>query len=163
MALKFGLVLVNAVCLIYFAFKTDYAPLVFCARLPSTISSWKGALAKISNIRTNTTMFEYIRKWFRDKDFLIGFVGWFALNMGLLILDVIASNFIDTNWWDPGRSFIIVTVLNIIALIASAFIRPRIALGILVAFAFTFAISICLGCVFAITCFIMLNSYGWNW
>lgn len=103
------------------------------------------------------------RKWFRDKDFLIGFVGWFILNIGFLILIVIAWNFVDTYSWIPGGIFVIVLAANIITPIASAFIRPRIALGILVAFALAIAISIGLGCIFAITCFFMIGSNGWNW
>jgi hypothetical protein len=81
----------------------------------------------------------------RDKrvDFWAGFVGWFVGN-GLLVL--ITATVLDPNL-RAGASAVLV-LLNIGALIAAAVVRQYVAMGIALAFAAAFALTVLEGVFF---------------
>jgi hypothetical protein len=98
----------------------------------------------------------YMTRSEKVLDFVIGFVGSFLLN-GLLygcsysILTAMSSNITDT--LVALLLGLLPLLLNIAALILSAFTRRWIALGILVAFALVLVGVLLLGLVFYVICF----------
>ena len=105
------------------------------------------------------------------KDFLIGFFGWFILNVlvgvALTVALTGASSFIitaagNTSMGDVFTVFSVLLncipfVLNIAALLFFVFTRHWIALGMLGAFGASLLIALCATVVFAAICFSALG------
>ncbi|NUM43199.1 MAG: hypothetical protein HUU38_00720 [Anaerolineales bacterium] len=107
----------------------------------------------------------------KRKDFWIGFLGWFVLNivMGLLgfavslVLTPLASNVdFETSTTIMNSLSLLVSclpfVINIGLMVYFAFTRSQIAMGMLAAFGVVLFISICLGIIATAACFVVLGS-----
>ena len=93
------------------------------------------------------------KKWYQDKEFWYGFVGWFVGN-GIAWVLMYFSNISVAD-----KSFYLVLLLNIGALIYFASKKLRIALGMLAAFSLSLAVAICLGIFALVACFRSLGAY----
>ncbi len=92
------------------------------------------------------------KKWYQEKDFWYGFVGWFVGNgIGWVLTSASPYSYANT-------LLILVLLLNIAALIFFAFKKPRIAFGMLAAFGLGLAVAICLGIFALVACSIILGS-----
>jgi hypothetical protein len=86
-------------------------------------------------------------KWYQEKDFWYGFIGWFVGNgIGWVLTSASSYRYADT-------LLILVLLLNIGALIFFAFKKRRIALGMLAAFCLSLSPILCLGLFFIAACF----------
>ncbi len=86
-------------------------------------------------------------KWYQDKDFWYGFVGWFVGNgIGWVLTSASPYSYANT-------LLILVLLLNIGALIFFAFKKPRIAFGMLTAFSLSLVVVIVLAIYIFVTCF----------
>lgn len=107
------------------------------------------------------------------RDFWIGFIGWFVVNVCVGAAQAAL-------FWGLGTTFLndttgtgsnllgylssslgcLVFLANIGALIFFAFRRKQIALGMLVAFGVSIAISLLLGVIAMIACFVIIGQYN---
>lgn len=105
------------------------------------------------------------------RDFWIGFIGWWIFNIlagGLNFALVYLSSTVSLGNSDletlvgylPSVVGCLVFLLNIGALIFFAFRRKQVALGMLVAFGVSIAISILIGVIAMIACFVILGQYN---
>ncbi len=104
-------------------------------------------------------------------DFLIGFFGWFIINtlLGILQIGILAGLSATFEGTANGEQIIgmiglviscIPLILNIGVIIYFAFTRYWIALGALLAFAFSLLLVVLLFIFFLVACFILIFSIG---
>lgn len=105
------------------------------------------------------------------RDFWIGFIGWWVFNLLAGGVNVALSfglpNLFPNNdtlttlfGYLPTVLGCLVLLLNIGAIIFFAFRRKQIALGMLVAFGVSIAISILLGIIAMVACFVIIGQYN---
>jgi hypothetical protein len=109
------------------------------------------------------------------RDFWIGFIGWWVFNLifgGLEFAIIFGIALIGPTSVGPSSNYSTLTTVlinglgclvllaNIGALIFFAFRRKQIALGMLVAFGVSIAISILIGVIAMVACFVILGQYN---
>jgi hypothetical protein len=105
------------------------------------------------------------------RDFWIGFIGWWIFNIIAGVLNFALTYVSITVFQDnsdlanligylPTAFGCLVLLLNVGALIFFAFRRKQIALGMLVAFGVSIAISLLIGIIAAVACFVILSQYN---
>jgi len=113
----------------------------------------------------------------KTVDFLIGFVGWFILNVifwGLAVLITsLTTGLFPLDYTNPDAINSYTTIQNVLTIVLGclpllinigliiffAFRRKWIAFGMLSAFGGLLIITICLGIIATVACFVMLNQY----
>ncbi|MBI1877616.1 MAG: hypothetical protein HYR94_05195 [Chloroflexi bacterium] len=119
----------------------------------------------------NLTRKTYTTRNEKTVDFLLGFGGWFVLNIALTGIGyglILLLATINPDWYysDAYTSFISLLsfvasclpfVINIGAILYFALTRYWIALGALAAFAASLLLAICLGTVIGVICFTALS------
>jgi hypothetical protein len=111
----------------------------------------------------------YTTRTEKTLDFLIGFIGWWVLNLLLTAVQygvlVGATSLTDTTGPLapilanlPTLISLLGLVLNIVLIIALAFVRHWIALGLLAGFASALLLVLCLGIVVGVACLVILGS-----
>ncbi len=106
----------------------------------------------------------------KRKDFWLGFIGWFVLNGILFGLSYLASTLLTnvtfpTDMTNVGDVIMglysllgcLPLILNIGLMIFFAFTRAQIALGMLTAFGIMLFITVCLGILATVACFVLLG------
>jgi hypothetical protein len=106
------------------------------------------------------------------RDFWIGFIGWWIFNIIAGLIQFGLAYGVSMLPYNPDATFYtifntlpsvlgcLVLLLNIGALIFFAFRRKQIALGMLVAFGVSIAISLLIGIIAAVACFVILGQYN---
>lgn len=106
----------------------------------------------------------------KRKDFWRGFIGWFGLNIVMALIGVGVSLWIAPNlsaqdfnttatiynYLSIGLSCLPL-LINVGLIVIFAFTRSQIAMGMLTAFGVALFISICLGIIATVACFVMLG------
>lgn len=101
------------------------------------------------------------------RDFWIGFIGWWVFNVcaGAMLYGIgYGSSMLAAHYSYDDTLFLVsvscfgclVLLINIAALIFFAFRRKLIALGMLVAFGASIAISLLAGIIYMVACFIIV-------
>ena len=86
------------------------------------------------------------------RDFWLGFAGVIVVNIVMLIIvSALSPAAYDGNW--SNQLNLVPWVVNIGGLILFAFIRPRVAIGILLAYGIAFGLAILAGIFLAVLCF----------
>lgn len=106
------------------------------------------------------------------RDFWLGFIGWFVLNIGMAVLGVVGSFALvplmsDMVFEDATtlmNTLSVVTsclplLINLVLLVFFAFTRAQVAFGMLAAFGVSLLITICLGVIATAACFVLLSGY----
>ena len=107
-------------------------------------------MSEKSSEHDETTESPKTKKWYQEKEFWYGFVGWFVGNG---IAWVLIS---ETSSYKYAATLSnIVLLLNIGALIYFAFKKRGIALGMLAAFGLSLAVVVLLGLFFLAICFVI--------
>jgi hypothetical protein len=111
----------------------------------------------------------YTTRTEKTLDFLIGFVGWWVLNLVLTAVQygvlMGSATFMDTSSPLapilanlPTIVSLLGLVLNIVLIIGLAFVRHWISLGLLAGFASALLLVLCLGIVVGVACLVILGS-----
>lgn len=108
----------------------------------------------------------------KRRDFWIGFIGWFILNIALgvigFLISLVMTPMISNMDFETGSSLYntvslilscLPLLLNVGLMVLFAFTRSQIALGMLTAFGVALAITICLGVIATAACFVILSGY----
>lgn len=106
----------------------------------------------------------------KRKDFWRGFIGWFVLNIVMALIGVgasvlIAPNMNTVDFGTAATAFNYLSIflsclpllINVGLIVIFAFTRSQIAMGMLAAFGVALFISICLGIIATVACFVMLG------
>lgn len=113
---------------------------------------------------------EYMGPEERRRDLIIGFVGWWVVNILLtLVQGLVYSQLVRVQSEDSGVQTLVTLatgiaalvpwVVNIGGLIYFALTRSRIALGALAAFGVAALIVVCLGLLVAAACFVLTQQH----
>jgi hypothetical protein len=89
----------------------------------------------------------------RDRDFQLGCLGWFVVNVTLYIAIGFIAQLISARDFVSTVLFVLPFAANLGALIYFAFKRPRVAGGMLAAFGIALALAIVAGIILTIACF----------
>lgn len=113
---------------------------------------------------------------FNWRDFWIGFVGWWVINIcagtvqSMMVYGAVAisPNMVDGSTPDFSSMIgllsqglgCLVMLANIAAIVYFLFKRKYLAFGILAAFGLSIAITLCLGLLFMVGCFVLISAAG---
>ena len=108
----------------------------------------------------------------KRKDFWLGFIGWWVLNilMGVIgfVISLAVTPMMSNMDFETSANLMntvsllascLPLLINVGLMILFAFTRSQVALGMLTAFGVALLITICLGVIATVACFVMLGNY----